>query len=71
MLVSLYAGTNHKTGLPMFASIHANLILSVATMAGCCVSKPFAASVVAGAVGVFIACVVIYLNRNSHRSTVL
>lgn len=43
----------------MFASINFNILMSMAITAGCLVSKVFAASVVAGSFGVFIACAVI------------
>jgi hypothetical protein len=53
----------------MFASINFNLLMSLAIMGGCIVSKAFAASVVAGAVGVFVACVVMF-SRNSNSTPV-
>jgi hypothetical protein len=53
----------------MFASVNFNLIMSIAIMTGCAVSKPFAAAVVCGAFGVFIACVVIF-SRKDNSSTV-
>lgn len=53
----------------MFASINFNLLMSLAIMGGCVVSKAFAASVVAGAVGVAIACVVLF-SRNSNSGAV-
>ena len=53
----------------MFASINFNLLMSLAIMGGCVVSKAFAASVVAGAVGVAIACVVIF-SKSSNDTPV-
>jgi hypothetical protein len=52
----------------MFASINFNLLMSIAISVGCVVSKPFAASVVAGSVGVFIACVVIFSKKDNSSS---
>jgi hypothetical protein len=49
----------------MFASVNFNLLMSMAITAGCFVSKAFAASVVAGAFGVFIACVIIFTKRDN------
>ena len=49
----------------MFASINFNLLMSVAMMAGCVASKAFAASVIAGALGVFIACVIIFAKKDN------
>jgi len=49
----------------MFASINFNLLMSLAIMGGCVVSKAFAASVVAGAVGVAIACVVLFAKNGN------
>jgi hypothetical protein len=48
----------------MFASINFNLLMSMAIAAGCVVSKAFAAAVIAGALGVFIACLVIFTKRD-------
>ncbi len=53
----------------MFASINFNILMSMAITAGCFVSKAFAAAVVAGSVGAFIACVVIF-TRKDNSSTI-
>lgn len=49
----------------MFASINFNILMSMAITAGCFVSKAFAASVIAGTFGVFIACVIIFTRRDN------
>jgi hypothetical protein len=48
----------------MFASINFNLLMSMAIAAGCVVSPAFAAAVVCGALGVFIACVIIFTKKD-------
>ncbi|MEZ0225117.1 MAG: hypothetical protein ACAH83_11230 [Alphaproteobacteria bacterium] len=53
----------------MFATINFNMLMSIALMTGCVVSKAFAAAVVAGAVGVAIACLVLFA-RNSNGTPV-
>lgn len=49
----------------MFATINFNILMSVAITAGCIASEAFAASVIAGALGVFIACVVIFTKKDN------
>jgi hypothetical protein len=54
----------------MFASVQINFLLTLAITAGCWISKIFAASVVAGAAGVFVACAWV-LTRQSHRQAMI
>ena len=55
----------------MFASIKAHIFFSIMLTAACLVSKVFAASVVAGSVGMFIACAVVLVKQGGPMHPVL
>ncbi len=52
----------------MFASINFNMLMTMAIAAGCVVSKAFAAAVVAGALGVFVACFIIFTKKDQSSA---